>query len=52
VVWSSDPFSVYAHADLVYIDGALVYDRSRPELQPTTDFELGILPAELPGGGP
>ncbi|HET9581330.1 MAG TPA: amidohydrolase [Gemmatimonadota bacterium] len=47
VVWSGDPFSVYSHADLVYIDGALVYDRARPELQPTTDFELG----NLPGGG-
>ncbi|HEY7451078.1 MAG TPA: amidohydrolase [Candidatus Limnocylindria bacterium] len=50
VVWSGDPFSVYAHADLVYIDGALVYDRSRTELKPTTDFELGILPADPSGG--
>jgi imidazolonepropionase-like amidohydrolase len=44
VVWSGDPFSVYTHADLVYIDGALIYDRSQRRLQPTTDFELGILP--------
>jgi imidazolonepropionase-like amidohydrolase len=50
VVWSGDPFSIYAHADLVYIDGALVYDRSRNELKPTTDFELGILPADPSGG--
>jgi len=50
VVWSTDPFSVYSHADLVYIDGAVVYDRSRSDLQPTTDFELGILPAHEPGG--
>lgn len=45
VIWSADPFSVYAHADAVFIDGALVYDRSRTDLQPTTDFEVGILPA-------
>ncbi len=45
VVWSGDPFSVYAHADRVYIDGAPVYDRRDPALQPVTDFELGILPA-------
>ncbi|MGH7556172.1 MAG: amidohydrolase [Gemmatimonadota bacterium] len=55
VVWSGDPFSVYTHADLVYIDGALVYDRSREEMQPTTDFELGILPprpaSPAPGEG-
>jgi imidazolonepropionase-like amidohydrolase len=45
VIWSGDPFSVYAHADRVYLDGAAVYDRSDPALQPVTDFELGILPA-------
>ena len=27
VVWSRDPFSVYAQAEKVYIDGALIYDR-------------------------
>jgi imidazolonepropionase-like amidohydrolase len=46
VVWSGDPFSVYAHADRVYIDGAPVYDRRDPALQPVTDFELGLLPGE------
>jgi len=46
VIWSGDPFSVYAHAERVYLDGAPVYDRSDPALQPVTDFELGILPAE------
>jgi imidazolonepropionase-like amidohydrolase len=54
VVWSADPFSVYTHADLVFIDGALVYDRSRMELQPVTDFELGLevapAGAAAPGG--
>jgi hypothetical protein len=28
----------------VWIDGALVYDRRDPALQPMTDFELGVLP--------
>ncbi|HUP19474.1 MAG TPA: amidohydrolase [Gemmatimonadota bacterium] len=51
VVWSGDPFSVYSHADLVYIDGARIYDRSRRALQPLTDFEVGILPARGPEGG-
>jgi len=44
VVWSHSPFSVYARADQVFIDGALIYDRSNPALQPRTDFEVGILP--------
>ncbi len=43
VIWSGDPFSVYAKADHVYIDGALVYDRENPDLQPVSDFELGQL---------
>jgi imidazolonepropionase-like amidohydrolase len=38
VLWSGDPFSVYSKADLVFIDGAVAYDRLRPR---TTDFELG-----------
>jgi imidazolonepropionase-like amidohydrolase len=41
VVWSGDPFSVYTQAELVYIDGALMYDRNDPELRPVMDFELG-----------
>ena len=41
VVWSGDPFSVYTKADLVFIDGALVYDRHDPKKQPLSDFELG-----------
>ncbi|MDX2416119.1 MAG: amidohydrolase, partial [Xanthomonadales bacterium] len=43
VIWNSNPFSVYAKADHVYIDGALVYDRENPDLQPVSDFELGQL---------
>ncbi|HJR54616.1 MAG TPA: amidohydrolase family protein [Gemmatimonadota bacterium] len=44
VLWSGDPFSVYAVAEQVWIDGALVYDRDQRSLQPLTDFEVGILP--------
>ncbi|HUF12528.1 MAG TPA: amidohydrolase [Longimicrobiales bacterium] len=45
VLWSGDPFSVYSHPERVWIDGAVVYDRNDPSLQPVSDFELGILPA-------
>jgi imidazolonepropionase-like amidohydrolase len=41
VVWSRDPFSVYALAEKVYVDGALTYDRHDPRYQPKSDFELG-----------
>lgn len=41
VLWNGNPFSVYAKADLVFIDGALIYDRGDPERQPVSDFELG-----------
>jgi imidazolonepropionase-like amidohydrolase len=41
VVWSANPFSVYAQAEKVYIDGALMYDREDPAIQPVMDFELG-----------
>ncbi|MEM1151565.1 MAG: amidohydrolase [Pseudomonadota bacterium] len=41
VIWSGDPFSTYSQAEQVFIDGALVFDRSDPERRPVTDFELG-----------
>ncbi|MBV8978552.1 MAG: amidohydrolase [Alphaproteobacteria bacterium] len=41
VVWDGDPFSVYSHAQKVFVDGALLYDRDNPELSPRSDFELG-----------
>lgn len=44
VLWDGDPFSVYTRAERVWIDGALVYDRNDPSMQPVSDFELGILP--------
>jgi imidazolonepropionase-like amidohydrolase len=45
VLWSGDPFSVYTHAEQVYLDGALVYDRADLSRQPVSDFMLG-----QPGG--
>ncbi|MEO1575867.1 MAG: amidohydrolase family protein, partial [Pseudomonadota bacterium] len=41
VLWDRDPFSVYALAQQVFIDGALVYDRNDESRQPVSDFELG-----------
>ena len=46
VIWSGDPLSVYSHADQVFIDGALVYDRNDPKRQPRSDFELGQPPMQ------
>ncbi|QIK80951.1 amidohydrolase [Lysobacter sp. HDW10] len=41
VIWNGSPFSSYALAEHVYIDGAEVYDRSNKSLQPKSDFLLG-----------
>jgi len=41
VIWNGNPFSVYAKADQVFVDGALLYDRHDPAKQPLSDFELG-----------
>ncbi|HRO33814.1 MAG TPA: amidohydrolase [Brevundimonas sp.] len=41
VIWSANPFSVYARADQVFIDGSLTFDRANPAYQPVSDFELG-----------
>lgn len=41
VIWSANPFSVYARADQVYVDGGLAFDRMNPAYQPVSDFELG-----------
>ena len=48
VVWDGYPFSVYTRAEKVYIDGALMFDRDDPSAQPVSDFEVGILPGEVP----
>ncbi len=41
VVWSEDPFSTYARAEQVYIDGRLIFDRGHFGA-PWSDFELGV----------
>ncbi len=41
VLWNGNPFSVYALAEQVWIDGAHVYDRTDPARQPVSDFMLG-----------
>jgi imidazolonepropionase-like amidohydrolase len=40
VVWSGDPFSVYAKAEHVFIEGELVYD-SKAATTRESDFEVG-----------
>jgi imidazolonepropionase-like amidohydrolase len=47
VIWSGDPFSVYTKAEKVFVDGALLYDRSAPNPHLFGDFMLGILPGEV-----
>jgi len=44
VLWSASPFSVYARAEKVWIDGALRFDRFSPDEWWRTDFELGFVP--------
>lgn len=51
VIWDGDPFSVYSHAEKVFIDGALVLDRDNPALSPRSDFELGQMPERGHTGG-
>jgi imidazolonepropionase-like amidohydrolase len=41
VLWSANPFSVYALADRVWIDGVVQWDRSDPRYQRPSDFVVG-----------
>jgi imidazolonepropionase-like amidohydrolase len=41
VVWNRNPFSVYARANLVFIDGVVRYDRKDPSVAPESDFLMG-----------
>ncbi|HEY8535858.1 MAG TPA: amidohydrolase family protein, partial [Vicinamibacterales bacterium] len=41
VIWNRNPFSVYALADQVFIDGRLMFDRGQPQDPPRSDFLLG-----------
>lgn len=40
-LWSAHPFSVYAKAEKVYVDGAVVFDLADKSRQAVSDFELG-----------
>ena len=48
VLWNGNPFSSYALADQVYVDGARLYDRHDPSRQAVSDFMLGH--GTTPGG--
>ena len=41
VLWGANPFSVYALAERVWIDGAPIWDRADPRFQQPSDFLLG-----------
>jgi len=46
VIWNGTPFSVYALAEQVFVDGVVEFDRAHPSPQPRSDFLLG-----QPGAG-
>jgi imidazolonepropionase-like amidohydrolase len=41
VLWSANPFSIYAVPDKVFIDGVLQFNRRDPRINNLSDFELG-----------
>jgi imidazolonepropionase-like amidohydrolase len=41
VLWNGNPLSVYSRPEMVWIDGARLYDASDPKRRPVSDFELG-----------
>ena len=43
VIWNKNPFSVYAIAQKVFIDGNLMFDRQDLTSKPVSDFDLGII---------
>jgi len=49
VLWSGNPFSVYSKPEKVWIDGAMLFDRSDAKEAWRTDFELGFVP-DVRGG--
>ena len=53
VLWNGTPFSSYAQAEQVYVDGARLYDRRDPARQPKSDFLLGhgLLGQDVARGG-
>jgi imidazolonepropionase-like amidohydrolase len=49
VLWDGNPFSVYSKAEKVWIDGAMMFDRTDAAQAWRTDFELGFVPATRGG---
>lgn len=47
VLWSAHPFSVYAKAQMVWVEGVREYDASQKAKKPWSDFELGQQPKEI-----
>ncbi|QZH76245.1 MAG: amidohydrolase [Erythrobacter sp.] len=41
VLWNGDPLSIYSRPEMVWIDGAVMYDMNNPAMRPVSDFELG-----------
>ena len=41
VLWNGDPLSIYSRPEMVWIDGAVMYDMNDPQMRPVSDFELG-----------
>ena len=41
VLWNGNPLSVYTRPQMVWVDGALLYDANDPTRRPVSDFELG-----------
>jgi imidazolonepropionase-like amidohydrolase len=50
VLWTANPFSVYARAEKVWIDGSMRFDRLDASERWRTDFELGFVPMPMEGG--
>jgi imidazolonepropionase-like amidohydrolase len=49
VLWDGNPFSVYTKAEKVWLDGAMLFDRTDASESWRTDFELGFVPASRGG---
>jgi imidazolonepropionase-like amidohydrolase len=49
VMWDGNPFSVCTKAEKVWIDGAMLFDRTDASAAWRTDFELGFVPATSGG---
>ena len=49
ILWTGNPFSIYTKPEKVWIDGALLFDRTDPKGWWKTDFELGYVPVVMGG---